>query len=176
MIGFLKKHRHYGMRFLFVLLAASAVVDWLPLSYGVHKIVSYAFVPLVVAGILVNRLHDYGELCEQCAEETPLNPEKAVKRNRPWLKSFHSIYDDRRRFTIGSYVFLGLIVVSAIIFPQYSVGSSITTDLTAAVVAVLLLSNVSHRRLMPWCPWCHWGGDGRHEESPVVDPNVPVGA
>ncbi len=175
MIEFLKKHRHYGTASLFAMLAASAVLDWLPLSHGLLKTFGYLLMPLTMVGIIVTRAHDRGGLCEDCAKVTPLDPQAAVDRHRPWLKSFHTLHDSQKRFAIGAYTFLALIVVSALIFKPYTVGATLTTDFTCLVVALLLLSSTMHRRLMPWCPWCHWDGHGEHERTPDV-PKVPVGA
>lgn len=175
MIGFLKKHRHYGVRSLFVLLAASAVINWLPLSHGVLKTLGYALLPLTMIGIVVTRSHDHSGMCPDCASATPLDPQEAVDRSRPWLRVFHLIHDSSKRFMIGAYVYLGLLVGSAVVFDNYSVGSNVTTDMACLVVGLMLGSSTVHRRLHPWCPWCHWEGHGDHEPSPDV-PKVPADA
>jgi hypothetical protein len=110
-------------------------------------------------------------LCERCAaDKVVLDPQGAVRKwkwalwwqHHPWL-------------------LLGPVLLLVVL----SFGSGAVHGeppwkqaLAAAVVlmlAVILLVEMEHRRLCPWCPYCRWGGRGDPERSPVM-PDSPVAA
>lgn len=167
------KHRHYGVHALIAAMLVSIAVDWVPMQSPVEKIVNNIGLVAVMAGIVMARAHTYGDLCEDCMEETPLDPERAVGRWRPALKGFHLIQDSRARSWTWFAILMAVMFAPVPFVGSHHPVSKLTADLVILAIIGELLSGRAHSRLQPWCPWCHWRGKGDDEQVQSPAPVAP---
>jgi hypothetical protein len=151
---------HYGGESLIVAIAASIAVKIVPLPLMVNLLAALAIIVGVIGGFVLMRRHDR-RLCELCMTHMPLNPSLEVERHK-WR--FWVAHDGSEMRFVVPYL--------AVVF-----GSSFVVDYIGkwtwaaiqATLVYLVLAQVTHRRLQPWCPWCRSGGDSV-PESPEVLP------
>lgn len=149
----------FGLLSLGLVMAA-----WLPVVSGWAWPVVSAVAALAI--IINSGKHD-SRLCSRCAAKTPLNPERAVRRARWVLWLYH-----RSLLTFG----LGMGFALAAWFAPPDVGGWSTVGVFA-VLSLIALIDLMHRRARWWCPYCpRWGGgdDGPEEVAPTPRP-TPVG-
>ncbi|MGN6607883.1 MAG: hypothetical protein ACTHMS_12850 [Jatrophihabitans sp.] len=151
---------HYGGESLIVAIAASILVGLFPQPGYAGLGLALAIIAGVVGGFVLMRRHDR-RLCEMCMAHMPLNPSAEAERKkwRFWLAHNGS----EMRF-VGPY----LAVVLGSSFAYDYIGKWVWAAIQASLI-YLVLAQVTHRRLQPWCPWCRSGGDGV-PESPEVLP------
>jgi hypothetical protein len=160
---------HHASEVLILAIAGVIVIGLHPLPGAFVLTVPLALVIVVLASWLAMRRHDR-RLCEQCVAAMPLNPSAEAVRFRRRFWTAHSLSQPK-------YLVPYLVVL---------VGSNFATSLTGRIawaiiqssMLYLIASQVTHRRLQPWCPWCSDGGGGEEiEETPPVlprDDRLPV--
>jgi hypothetical protein len=130
---------------------------------------------LLVSTLVVTVLEHSG-LCPRCAHNSPvLNPDRAVKRNRLLLRSFHIVQDviigtGRVPRLLGLVRFAAL--VTALVAAGQIMGNPWLAYCTVAVLVTTSSANFAHNRLSPWCPYCP--RDDRDTETAPTPP-VPTG-
>jgi hypothetical protein len=114
---------------------------------------------------LLMRRHDR-RLCEQCVSAMPLNASERATRyqRRFWMAHTGS----ERRFLIPYLV----VLIASNFAVTTTVGRLFWVVMQASMI-YLIRSQVTHRRLQPWCPWCSDGGGGSHQEEDAPDPVLP---
>jgi len=126
--------------------------------------VSVALISFVVATWLLMRRHDRG-LCEQCVAAMPLDAAAAAVRYRRRFWMAHT--GSERRFLVP---YLAVLIGSN--FAPGTLGR-IGWAVVQASMIYLIMSQVTHRRLQPWCPWCSAGGGGSKRDEHAPDPVLP---
>lgn len=133
---------------------------------ALRPLISVSLVALMVITLVEMRKHERS-LCEWCASAMPLNPAQAAETYRSRLAFVHLIADKRR-----GRVYLGAVITASLlpfIAPSAVRPPVLVLSLAAAAsVVYLVLSQVTHRRLQPWCPQC---GDSGGED---VDTPTPM--
>lgn len=153
---------HWG-RTLLVAVGVVVVAGYaLPLPAGRAVVASGTALLLVHVVAVVSRAR---MLCPRCAEDVPLDPDRAVKRHDRSLRIFHRAHLTAVVLTLS---------LSALFIPGEC--RRVIAVAMAAVYSVLVLANVvswRHARLYPWCPHCRrWDDGGRREPSPDPDPTA----
>jgi hypothetical protein len=159
--GFVDVLGHFASDILIVAIAAVVVVGLYPPPGALGLTVPLALVLVVLTTWLLMRSHDR-RLCERCVLSMPLNPAEQAGRLRRRFWMAHT--GSEPRFLVPYLVVL--------------ISSNFATSPTGRVAWALLqlsmiylvLSQMTHRRLQPWCPWCSDGGGGQEvdETSPVL--------
>ena len=101
-------------------------------------------------------------LCERCAAQTPLDPQRSVRRWKPALRSVHEIRD--RKIIIAALLAIAL----APVFMPPGAGTTALYVVVNVIILAMWVAMWRHNRLQPWCPWCNWGRGGDEEVSPEV--------
>lgn len=107
-------------------------------------------------------------LCEPCINEMPPNgPQKAEDWDR-YLAAFHWLFRaSTRRFLIILVLWVTFNLTSSHLFPD-----RVSAVLTFIPVATVLVLQMRHNRVVPWCKRCGWEDGGEHEFVPDPDPAV----
>ena len=151
---------HYGGECLIAAVAGSIFVGLFPQRGYAGLALALGIVGLVIGSFLLMRRHDR-RLCENCMAHMPLNPGAEVerKKGRFWLA--HNGTEPR-------YLVPYLVVVFGSSFAYDYIGKWVWAAVQSTLI-YLVLAQVTHRRLQPWCPWCRSGGD-EVPETPEVLP------
>lgn len=116
--------------------------------------------------------HHKQGLCERCAKDTPLDPEKAVAKRIRWLRLTHRFADTRWRW-LPLGVAIGSLAVGFIQIGSFSFSHITSPIFWVAMLGPAILAHV-HNPLQPWCPFCRWddGGDSEPSPEPTPDPSI----
>lgn len=130
-------------------------------------------------GMMLGIEHNFGQLCEDCMSEMPLNGSLQAEKWDRHLATVHFFTGStggRRR------MILRLVLISAVLLGLYYgaqplIGEDIPNIVLSLLCAWWLWSQVRHDRVQPWCKRCGWddGGGGRIE-MPTPDPGTRVPA
>jgi hypothetical protein len=153
---------HYG---IFVLGAYAAYDIWDDLAGQPHGwprgVLSVFVVAFIACWYSEMRWHGR-RLCERCARQSPIDPDRAVRRWRPALRWAHM----ERAHKACLAVYLALVMTE---LAWNMDGYRRYADI--AVVSFIVFTWViqrAHSALQPWCPWCDWGEGGDEEVFPEV--------
>lgn len=113
-------------------------------------------VPTYVAAMWHDR-----QLCERCAEQTPLDIGATAERERYILWWHH--YDG----------YFGLGLLGAAILVKWQLHIDTFFYVMFSYFAVGAVAALRHRLLEPKCPYCNWRDGGGKEKSPSPAP-IPV--
>lgn len=156
---------HCAMAVLPFIIASFIIRDLLGWPGGgvsfVFDVLTSAWAWTIWCEITVHSRH----LCERCAAETPLDPQRSIDRWRPALFGFH------RGVLQGALVaVLAWAAVTTVVFhgPHWPYWACVADACLQAAIAVTLFGSYKHSRLQPWCPYCHWDDGGDAEVSPDV--------
>jgi hypothetical protein len=150
---------HYGGESLIVAIAASILVGLFPQPGVTGMAIALAIIAGVIGGFLLMRRHDR-QLCEMCMAHLPLDPAGEADRKAARFWVAHNGSEMR-------YVAPYLAVVLGSSFAYDYIGKWVWAAIQATLV-YLVLAQVTHRRLQPWCPWCRGGGDDVPELPEVL--------
>lgn len=105
-------------------------------------------------------------LCQTCADDTPLVPERDVQRYDASLRLFHNVTTFK-----GSLILLLIIIGSSALHALAGPLSFLCTLALWGTLAAQERVIQRHRVLRPWCPYCRrWDDDGDEETAPVPPP------
>jgi hypothetical protein len=155
---------------------------WMTIPYIVLTVISdttgqpdwelWAAVPAIMlfyGSVLIDSQYHHARLCDRCFAAAPLDPQAAVDRWRPVLRTYH-----RRGVVL---VFLaaafGWSILSALLVTgaYHTAWAYLLHDLPVIVIVTSYWAmSRKHRDLYPWCPWCHWRDGGDEEKAPDPDP------
>jgi len=152
---------HYAGECLVVAIAAQIGARIYPLSAAAAFMITTAILVTVIGSFLLMRRHDRG-LCETCMAEMPLNPEAEVERKK--MRFWVSHTGSEMKY-IAPY--LGIVLLCNF---AYEIIGFVPWAIVQSTLIYLILSQVTHRKLQPWCPWCKNGGD-RSSDLPEVLPS-----
>jgi hypothetical protein len=150
--------RHLANIGVYLFLLATAAMPWFPRP---PRLVSL-LVMVVLGGIVLAVMKHERELCERCINRVPLDPGKAVAKNRLVLRMCH-----RAKWALGTMI--ALLLVSYCL-PESWWESSLASTLSMTAAITMVFSANRHNVLQPWCPFCH-RGDGGSESAEVPDPS-----
>lgn len=154
---------HYASNMLIVAIVAVVALQLVPLPPVMALTLAVTVFAFVLLSWLLMREHDR-RLCEKCVLDMPLNPaEQALRlRRRFWMAHTGA----EPRFFVPY-----LVVLISSNFAMSTIGR-IGWALIQLSMVYLILAQVTHRRLQPWCPWCSDGGGGDEvDDRPPVLPN-----
>jgi hypothetical protein len=129
-----------------------------------------AFVLLLVFGILWASPKHAQELCEKCAATTPNDPEQAVEKDGWWLRVLH---------WNSEHLGLTVMLLGVAIGVEWTTDGPLSAGLHIMVdvyFGIIVMAQLKHRVLSPWCPWCRWGGGGDDDVVPEPAPPPSVHA
>jgi hypothetical protein len=141
---------HYGGESLIAAIGASILVGVYPQRGALGLLLAVAIIVLVIGSFLAMRKHDR-QLCETCMMHMPLNPSGEAERKR--LRFWVAHTGTQPRFFVP---YLAVVLGSSL---AYDVIGPIAWAMIQSTLIYLVLAQVTHRRLQPWCPWCRNGGD-----------------
>lgn len=167
--SFVTRHRHYGAMIYICALVGGTVLTWVPIARWASDSAALAMPSLMLVGFMYMQSHRR-HLCETCIAELPLDPEKAVTRNRPWLWYAHLLNDTGVRVLVQLTAVLALILVCRLVLhgPVANVGLTVY----GIYMVAGMWSTTVHTRLNAWCPWCNDPDDG--DEEPAIDPQPVI--
>jgi hypothetical protein len=154
---------HHAGTMLIASIVAAVIIGLRPLPGPFTYTVPIALLAFVLGSWLLMRQHDR-RLCEQCASAMPLNPaaDAARYQRRFWMAHTGA----EPRFLIP---YIAVLLGSN--FATSPVGR-IGWALMQLTMIYLILAQMTHRRLQPWCPWCSGGGGGEDVlDTPPVLPH-----
>jgi hypothetical protein len=152
---------HYGGEALIAAIGASIAVGLYPQHGMPGLIIALAIIGLVIGSFLLMRRHDR-QLCETCMVRMPLNPSGEAERKKARFWVAHT--GTQPRFMVP---YLAVVLGSSLF---YEVIGRVPWAIIQSTLVYLVLAQVTHRRLQPWCPWCRSGGD-HSPELPEVLPS-----
>lgn len=154
---------HHASDILIASIVAVVAVGLYPPPGLFQVTVPLALFAVVIVSWLLMRDHDR-RLCERCVLAMPLNPgERAARYKRRFWMAHTGV---EPRFLVPY-----LVVLVSSNFATSTIGR-IGWALVQLSMIYLILSQVTHRRLQPWCPWCSGGGGGSDvDETPPVMPH-----
>lgn len=160
---------HSAPTILTAVIGASVLLALRPTAYDatLRPLISLALLGLMIATMVEMRRHDRA-LCEWCAADMPLNPAQRAQSLARRLAFVHLISERKA----GRNYLLAVLV--ACLLPLFAPASLRIPVMTVAILAsasviYLVLSQVTHRRLQPWCPQCGDQG-GQDAETPTPLP------
>ena len=159
--SFLDVWGHYAGECMIVAIAGQIFAGLYPQRGLTGVVIGVAIMALLISSFLVMRRHDR-RLCETCMAELPLNPEAVVQRQQMRFWVTHTGSEPK-------YLVPYLVVVFGSSF-AYNVIGRIPWAIIQATLIYLILAQITHRKLQPWCPWCKNGGD-RNPALPDVLPS-----
>lgn len=149
--------RHWSIVSVIIAAIVSAPLEWLP-----HRL-WYIDGPMAAVQVLffVGMIVHLRDLCERCIGAMPLDPEKAINREKFFLWLNHAWW---LRLTM----IIEMLLTDVFLKADGVLDRSVNTwyDLWIALIFTAMLR---HSRLEPWCPWCRGGGGGGEVEE-VPDP------
>lgn len=160
------------MPFASAIMLLSMIAAWFGLADG-NGVLAWSWTGLFFVGFLLifqAQAHQgTTALCVKCMEETPLDPEVAVRRNTRFLWFAHHLTKTVVILWLISLIGVGLLR-RYVEFLHGAMWLNIPTDL---FLMAMFWSSWQHHRLRPWCPYCRrWDKD---DEAPVEVPPVPQG-
>jgi len=137
-----------------------------------------ALLPAATVSMVASVMHSR-KLCERCIAEIPANPAAAAERLRPWMLIGHATSGSRLAILLIIAWIWSSFALRAYVGEQTTAGRALFLLTFAAPMAALLVGNMLHARLQPWCPRCRrgGGGGGRGPSAPDRSPDglgVPV--
>jgi hypothetical protein len=115
--------------------------------------------------IFPQRDHDR-HLCERCAGDFPLDPQREIVKHRRALRLTHAVADHHRR---TMYIAMGVMVVAVLAVGMF-LPKSLLPYWSVMVWGVFGVGFTwtfqQHKRLQPWCPQCRGRGRGKDTFNP----------
>jgi hypothetical protein len=163
---------HYPLQVAVVLIALDVGARFPMTLSAVPWVLAAVVFALFVAFLYSQFRHQQAGLCEQCAKDTPLDPQKAVNQRMRWLKLTHKLFDTKWRRVVGLLP-LGIALAGWVTIGWFHLGWITAPLFWAAMLGPAVLVRI-HNPLQPWCPFCHWddGGDEEPSPEPTPDPSI----
>jgi hypothetical protein len=158
----LTAHSLPGLIIGFVVARIGAFLH-VPYASGLAHLIPF----MVAAGVIALVFHlRKGALCLRCIRSSPLNPQRAVERNKVFLYVAH--WPRKKWWIVWSACLSGTIAADFF--------TGVVNDLLKTPMDVFFLVVMwgiwAHHRLAPWCPYCRgWDEGGEEELVPDPDPS-----
>jgi hypothetical protein len=154
---------HYASQMLICSILGTIILGMYPSDSLFRLTVAMTLFAFVILCFLLMRQHDR-RLCEACMASMPLNPAELAARYKYRFLLAHR--GGEPRFFIPY-----LVVLIGSSFEMQLIGRYVWAAIQLTMI-YLILAQVTHRRLQPWCPECQGGGGGVDElETPPVLPH-----
>ena len=172
------RHRHYGDAVYIGSAIALAALEWV--DGGVLDLAVRTAAAVVMAvGLVRQKQHARGPLCEECIKGMPLNAGEQAQDQRRWrwtLAAFHYAYGTDRRLAVTGTVALVLLAAGSAPLYLYFVSSippvlaHASMSVMAAMCGASTWAERTHNRFEPWCPYCRGNGEGADDTEPGPGP------
>ncbi|MGA5819796.1 hypothetical protein ACPC54_18290 [Kitasatospora sp. NPDC094028] len=154
------RHRaHAALPFLYPVLA---LLVWVRPGTVLNILATAGFLAVIAADLWHRR-----ELCEQCIAAVPLDAAATAERRRHILRLIHHL-----RPVAGAYAALLLLHLA---LPGGSAAANVVSSTAYAMSACLVVAQIQHNLLQPWCPWCRRGNGGDDDPEPDPGPTGGLG-
>lgn len=150
--------RHWMMRLLAVFSLLYIPLEWWPKSPWYVAVPMIAVQSIVIFGYVMH----FREMCEKCIATMPLDPQKAIDKEKPLLWITHKWWL-RVGLLVASIATGALTKSTTVTHMACNSGYDVWFSFT-------IFAQLRHSRLEPWCPWCRRGGGGDDESEEVPDP------